>query len=293
MAPNRLLHAPDLGPGARAGSHKASALLASGTAAVRLPGAGKRTVRRQSVPSEGTTQRDESGSRHKTPAQRVPRTKPKEAFEPFGGQAAAFTPRQRSAGKVLGSPRCPLPAWWYLEMFLDVLPVVGDAAGRDAGLSHQLKTDLPAQVVRNVPLLAQEREKQELGQEGLDQPSINKRGVGGGAGSEREAGKMEELVARTKSRFGVSSSGWGKRGARARTHLPLLIHLREELVHVRQVLVLKEKALRTRGRRCTGATGPQGASPEASHPMGAAAGRDEVAGPRWRLCLQSPRPAPG
>lgn len=92
-------------------------------------------------------------------AQRVPGTKSKEAFEPFGGQAAAFTPRQRrSAGKVLGSPHCPLPAWWYLEMFLDVLPVVGDAAGRDAGLSHQLKTDLPAQVVRDVPLLVRERE---------------------------------------------------------------------------------------------------------------------------------------
>lgn len=44
----------------------------------------------------------------------------------------------------------------YLEVFLYVLPVVRDPAGRDAGLPHQLEADLPAQVVGDVPLLARE-----------------------------------------------------------------------------------------------------------------------------------------
>lgn len=58
-------------------------------------------------------------------------------------------------------------------MLLNVLPVVGDAAGRDAGLSHQLKTDLPTQVVRDVPLLAQERHSwvREVGWEVVLAPS--------------------------------------------------------------------------------------------------------------------------
>ena len=38
-------------------------------------------------------------------------------------------------------------------MLLDVLAVVGDAAGRDAWLPHQLKADLPTQVVWDLPLL--------------------------------------------------------------------------------------------------------------------------------------------
>ena len=43
--------------------------------------------------------------------------------------------------------------WQYLQVFLDVLAVVGDAAGRDAWLPHQLKADLPTQVVWDLPLL--------------------------------------------------------------------------------------------------------------------------------------------
>ena len=43
--------------------------------------------------------------------------------------------------------------WGYLQVLLDVLAVVGDAAGRDARLPHQLKADLPTQIVWDLPLL--------------------------------------------------------------------------------------------------------------------------------------------
>lgn len=38
-------------------------------------------------------------------------------------------------------------------MFLDVLAIVGDAARSNAGLSHELKADLPAQVIWDLSLL--------------------------------------------------------------------------------------------------------------------------------------------
>lgn len=38
-------------------------------------------------------------------------------------------------------------------MFLDVLAIVGYAARSNAGLSHQLKTDLPTQVIWDLSLL--------------------------------------------------------------------------------------------------------------------------------------------
>lgn len=141
-------------------------------------------MRRDSVPPEGASQQDESGSRHKLPPLppaastsgsacrelpgQVPGTKPKEAFwagSCLHGQAGGLWARSWEA------PRCP-QACWYLEMFLNVLPVVGDAAGRDAGLPHQLETDLPAQVVRDVPLLA--REKQSWVKRGWESPAGRK-----------------------------------------------------------------------------------------------------------------------
>lgn len=65
----------------------------------------------------------------------------------------------------------------------------------------------------------------------------------------------------------ASSSSWERRPEHA--HLPLLIHLREELVHVCQVFVLKEKALRRKGPWCAGV--PRG-QPRGLPPMGAVAG---------------------
>lgn len=47
----------------------------------------------------------------------------------------------------------PAPTDPHLQVLLDVLTVVCDATGRDAGLPHQLKADLAAQVVRDVSLL--------------------------------------------------------------------------------------------------------------------------------------------
>lgn len=41
----------------------------------------------------------------------------------------------------------------HLQMLLDVLAVVGDAAGCDARLAHELKADLATQVVRDISLL--------------------------------------------------------------------------------------------------------------------------------------------
>lgn len=41
----------------------------------------------------------------------------------------------------------------HLQMLLNVLAVVGDAAGCDAWLPHELKADLATQVVRDVSLL--------------------------------------------------------------------------------------------------------------------------------------------
>lgn len=139
-------------------------------------------------------------------------------------------PREGGQGTRHG-PRKPL-AQRYLEVFLDVLPVVGDPAGRDARLAHQLETDLPAQVVGDVPLLAREKQSGLVGR-WLGPTSEN----GGGVGQRGAYGLREGHAS--------SSSREHRPG---HTHLPLLIHLREELVHVCQVLVLKEKTLRMRGR---------------------------------------------
>lgn len=96
----------------------------------------------------------------------------------------------------------PTPIGPHLQVLLDVLAVVRDAAGRDAGLPHQLKADLAAQVVGDVSLLQHT---------GLDQ-------VRGWEGT------LLRLP-----------TGPRRRAA----HLSLLIYLGEELVHVCQVLVLQ------------------------------------------------------
>lgn len=41
----------------------------------------------------------------------------------------------------------------YLQVLFNVLAIVSDSAGRDAGFPHQLKTDLPTQVIWDLPLL--------------------------------------------------------------------------------------------------------------------------------------------
>lgn len=68
---------------------------------------------------------------------------------------APVLPQHSSTGD--GHPRENDPtahrARLYLQVLLDVLAVVGDPAGGDAGLPHQLKADLPAQVVGNLPFL--------------------------------------------------------------------------------------------------------------------------------------------
>lgn len=47
--------------------------------------------------------------------------------------------------RPMGSP--------YLQVLLNVLAVVGDTTGCNAGLPHQLKADLATQVVRDISLL--------------------------------------------------------------------------------------------------------------------------------------------
>ena len=96
----------------------------------------------------------------------------------------------------------PTPTGPHLQVLLDVLTVVRDATGRDAGLPHQLKADLAAQVVGDVSLLQHT---------GLDQ-------VRGWEGT------LLRLP-----------TGPRRRAA----HLSLLVYLGEELVHVCQVLVLQ------------------------------------------------------
>ena len=46
----------------------------------------------------------------------------------------------------------------YRQVFLDVLPVVGDAGGRDDRVAQDLEADLTAEIVGNVPLLRTRRE---------------------------------------------------------------------------------------------------------------------------------------
>lgn len=41
----------------------------------------------------------------------------------------------------------------YLQVLLNVLAVIGDTTGRNAGFPHQLKADLATQVVRDISLL--------------------------------------------------------------------------------------------------------------------------------------------
>lgn len=169
-----------------------------------------------------------------------------------------------------GKPPLP-PAQRYLEMFLNVLPVVGDPTGSDAGLSHQLKTDLPTQVVRDVPFLAREK------QSWVRSPAAKKRGLGGGTSSEREAGKTAEVIAWTKTGLRQAApDGERQKCTLGHTHLPPLIHLREELVHVRQVFVLKEEALEDEGTPVYGAYGSPGREPRRLPPHGCC-GRSLVA----------------
>lgn len=47
----------------------------------------------------------------------------------------------------------------HLQVFLNVLAVIGDTTGRDAGFPHQLKADLATQVVRDISLLQHNGEK--------------------------------------------------------------------------------------------------------------------------------------
>lgn len=41
----------------------------------------------------------------------------------------------------------------YLQVLLNVLAVIGDTTGCDAGFPHQLKANLATQVVRDISLL--------------------------------------------------------------------------------------------------------------------------------------------
>ncbi len=87
-------------------------------------------------------------------------------------------------------------------MFLDVLAVVGYTARSNAGLSHQLKTDLPAQIIWDLPLLHNSQSNWCLLYSHTDQC------------------QMFEMIS---------------------PYLPLLIHFREKLVHVHQIFILQEQ----------------------------------------------------
>lgn len=53
----------------------------------------------------------------------------------------------------------------YLQVLLNVLAVIGDATGCNAGFPHQLKADLATQVVRDISLLQHKREMSATGKE--------------------------------------------------------------------------------------------------------------------------------
>lgn len=68
--------------------------------------------------------------------------------------------------------RCPT-LWFshYLKMFFYIFPVVGNPTGCDTGLSHQFKTDLPTEVIRDVSLLTRENKSSVLGSHHITGPS--------------------------------------------------------------------------------------------------------------------------
>lgn len=43
--------------------------------------------------------------------------------------------------------------WFYLQVLLDVLAIICDTTGCDAGFSHQLKADFPTQIIWNLTFL--------------------------------------------------------------------------------------------------------------------------------------------
>lgn len=93
---------------------------------------------------------------------------------------------------------------FYLQVLLDVFAVVGDAAGSDARLSHQLKADLSTQEVWDLTLLSNTKTNSFV---------LNRLVVRG-------------LVRLRKTRQTI-------------TDLPLFIDLTEQLLQVRQVFVLQ------------------------------------------------------
>lgn len=86
-------------------------------------------------------------------------------------------------------------------MLLDVLAIVGYAARSNAGLSHQLKTDLPTQVIWDLSLLHNSQSNTLMLNIQLFRP-------------------MFEMIC---------------------PYLPLFIYLREKLVHVHQIFILQEQ----------------------------------------------------
>lgn len=87
-------------------------------------------------------------------------------------------------------------------MFLDVLAIVGYTARSNAGLSHQLKTDLPTQIIWDLSLLHNSQSNGCLLYSYIDQ------------------WQMFEMIS---------------------PYLPLFIHFREKLVHVHQIFILQEQ----------------------------------------------------
>lgn len=93
---------------------------------------------------------------------------------------------------------------FYLQVLLDVFAVVGDSAGSDARLSHQLKADLSTQEVWDLTLLSNTKTNSFV---------------------------LNRLVVRGLVRL--------RKTRRTITDLPLFIDLTEQLLQVRQVFVLQ------------------------------------------------------
>lgn len=93
---------------------------------------------------------------------------------------------------------------FYLQVLLDVFAVVGDAAGSDARLPHQLKADLSTQEVWDLTLLSNTKTNSFV---------------------------LNRLVVRGLVRL--------RKTRRTITDLPLFIDLTEQLLQVRQVFVLQ------------------------------------------------------
>ena len=68
----------------------------------------------------------------------------------------------------------PTPMGPHLQVLLNVLAVIGDTTGCDAGLSHQLKADLATQVVGYISLLQHTGSGQGLGRGTAPTPATHR-----------------------------------------------------------------------------------------------------------------------